>query len=228
MRKLTAFILAALLLLAPALPALAERADLTEWTDEDLLDLLDRVQREVRRRAVERRPAPAGDFLYGSNGAEVRINDYIGTEERVVIPVEIGSQAMGEGEVLVLPGALAAVGSQAFSGAGYDGVVIGSDAVFDHYAFESLNSLTFLYIREGCAPVLGRENFRSCRNLEVAVIPASVTRIAYNVFDGCSRLTIVTPAGSYAEAWAREHFFPVDTERCAEYAAEFEALYPRR
>ena len=34
-------------------------------------------------------------------------------------------------------------------------------------------------------------------------IPASVTEIAYNAFDGCEALTIQAPAGSYAEQFAK-------------------------
>ena len=37
------------------------------------------------------------------------------------------------------------------------------------------------------------------------VIPAGVTEIGSSAFDGCKKLTIHAPAGSYAEQYAREN-----------------------
>ena len=68
--------------------AFAERVDLSALSDEELYALLASAQQEVRKRAEEKLPSPSSDFIYGSNGEEVRINDYIGTDECVGIFVE--------------------------------------------------------------------------------------------------------------------------------------------
>lgn len=56
---------------------------------------------------------------------------------------------------------------------------------------------------DGCLSI-GAGAFAGCQALERIEIPASVTSIADDAFSGCNLtgLTIVTPAGSYAEAWA--------------------------
>lgn len=89
MKKTFVPILMMLLCMTVFCPAFAENADLSSYSDEDLHALLNRVQQEVRSRLAGKLPAPSSDFVYASNGKEVRINDYIGTEEHVVIPAEI-------------------------------------------------------------------------------------------------------------------------------------------
>ena len=44
------------------------------------------------------------------------------------------------------------------------------------------------------------------------VIPAGVTEIGELAFEGGSNLTLRTPAGSYAEQYAKKHNIPVVTE----------------
>ena len=47
-------------------------------------------------------------------------------------------------------------------------------------------------------------------------IPSSVTNIEDFVFTGCEKLVIYTPAGSYAERYAKEHNINfVDSENFA-------------
>lgn len=48
--------------------------------------------------------------------------------------------------------------------------------------------------------------FNKCTNLESVGIPKSVTEIDEYAFWGCDALAqIITPAGSYAEQWAKEN-----------------------
>lgn len=54
--------------------------------------------------------------------------------------------------------------------------------------------------------------FSCCFALEKVTIPNSVVRIALNAFQGCSKITIYTPAGSYAEAFAKENGISCITE----------------
>ncbi len=258
-------ILTTLLVLARRSSAvcLADGADLSGYTDAELYELLEDVTRELKNRARALIHSPASDFVYASNGSEVRINDYIGTDANVVIPDEIDGvpvtriyefafhgktlyslsmpesiSEVGRGAffyaltnvdadtALVLPKAVAKIGTQAFSGSGYGGVVISSDAYIDVQAFQGMNNLAFLYIREGASPQFENAAFVSCGSLETAVIPASVVKIHSGTFQGCKKLTVVTPEGSPAHKWATENFFPVDTEHYEEYAALYEALYP--
>ena len=69
--------------------------------------------------------------------------------------------------------------------------------------------------------------FSDSSKLKIAIIPASVTQLPSDAFNGCNRLTIVIPSGSAAEAWAVKNFFPVDTENYDSYVKEYEALYPQ-
>lgn len=50
--------------------------------------------------------------------------------------------------------------------------------------------------------------FANCGELEKIWIPAAVTEIGEDAFEGCEKLTIFAPAGSYAEEYARENGIP--------------------
>lgn len=54
--------------------------------------------------------------------------------------------------------------------------------------------------------------FSCCFALEKVTIPNSVVRIALDAFHGCSKITIYTPAGSYAEDFAKENGIPFVAE----------------
>ena len=51
--------------------------------------------------------------------------------------------------------------------------------------------------------------FYNCVNLRKIIIPESVKEIERTSFVGCMNLTVYTPAGSYAERYARENNIPV-------------------
>lgn len=53
---------------------------------------------------------------------------------------------------------------------------------------------------------IGGFAFNGCDSLEIITIPASVKTISVDyAFGGCSKLTIQTPSGTYAEQYAKEH-----------------------
>lgn len=129
-------------------------------------------------------------------------------------------------EVLNLPASLEYMGQIAFHGASYQGVVINSSVKDGGENVFSNSKLTFVYIREGAAPELGYWAFSRLSSLQIAIIPASVVSIGDKAFCDCPNLKIITPAGSAAEAFAREHFIPVETDTYELYAAQYDALYP--
>jgi len=64
--------------------------DYSTYTTEELLMILADVREEIDYRMnAERTYSPTEDFLYASNGTEVRINAYVGQGGDVVIPDEI-------------------------------------------------------------------------------------------------------------------------------------------
>lgn len=83
---------------------------------------------------------------------------------------------------LVLPLALTEIGEEAFAGANMQAVEIA----------------------HGCAKI-GARAFANCRDLAWIRIPASVTDIAENAFEGCGDAAIIAPENSAAQAYAFEH-----------------------
>ena len=83
----------------------------------------------------------------------------------------------------------------------------------DNYAFSNCDSLTTVTFQEGATSIsfsFDDDTFSFCHLLKNISIPASVTRIASGVFYGIP-VTIHTPAGSYAEKYARRNRIPVIT-----------------
>lgn len=73
--------------------------------------------------------------------------------------------------------------------------------------FENCKSLKEITIPDGVK--VYHNAFDGCPNLEKAYIPADVTLLEC-AFENCPRLTIVTPAGSPAEQYAKENGIPVE------------------
>ncbi len=125
--------------------------------------------------------------------------------------------------VIVLPSTLISMGGWTFIGCdNLRGVVIQSDLNLGQFDFSS-DSLEFVYIREGAAVSIARDDIFD-HNLRVIVIPASVTNIVPGVFEYCNHLTVVTPAGSYAEQYCRDNWIVCNTKDYDQYVAEYEAL----
>lgn len=77
-------------------------------------------------------------------------------------------------------------------------------------AFENAHELRSVTLPEGLITV-GWFSFGGCISLEKAIIPATVTNIRYGAFQNCpASLVIVTPLGSYADAWARSYGIGVE------------------
>ena len=75
-----------------------------------------------------------------------------------------------------------------------DTVSIGEEAFANTAAQE-------IEVASGCETISARA-FANCGELRRIIIPASVTAIADDAFDGCPHITILGEAGSAAEAWA--------------------------
>jgi len=259
MKTIVKLILSILLLCL--MPMIAFGEDYSAYTDEELLAISAAVNGELQSRIeMNAVPSPVEDFIYASNGKEVRINAYTGSSIHLVIPDEIGGvpvtrlyeksirqqniqsvqfpahlKEIGKAAlslnyqltgVLNIPASVETIGAEAFTGAKYTGVVVNSSFVVNGYNPFYLQEAEFLYIREGCSPILGAAAFSNCSKMKIAIIPESVTKLDAKSFTGCNFLTIVTPEGSAAYDFAMENFFPVDTENYALYAAQYAALYP--
>lgn len=76
-------------------------------------------------------------------------------------------------------------------------VLLPSDLVhIGNNAFEGIGAV-IIEIQNGCESI-GAEAFLNCKNLERLYIPASVTDISFDAFDGCDKVTICAPEGSKA------------------------------
>lgn len=104
------------------------------------------------------------------------------------------------------------IGEQAFFGCTnlrsveIEGALVGIGGM----AFAGCISLQTIVFPEGLEQI-GRGAFSGCYNLKSVTIPDSVREIGDNAFFGCDDLVIRTPAGSYAEQWAKENGVPVET-----------------
>lgn len=74
--------------------------------------------------------------------------------------------------------------------------------IIEAEAFMGINS-TYVEINSGCTRIENRA-FADCPNLVSVIIPGMNTEIEGNPFEGCGSLVIVTPAGSAADAFARD------------------------
>lgn len=162
----------------------------------------------------------------------IGINAFSGCTDLQTVTLPEGLQTMGYGAfssaydltgVIVLPSTLTSLDGSTFNSCDkLLGVVIQSDLCLGEiWEFES-KSLEFIYIREGAA-VSVTSKYPFHENLRVIVIPASVTNIAAGAFESCNHLTVVTPAGSYAEQYCRDNWIVCNTQDYDKYVAEYEA-----
>ena len=71
-------------------------------------------------------------------------------------------------------------------------------------AFEGHTTLVALVIPEGVTEI-DWFAFYDCTSLFDITVPSTVTSIGHAVFDGCERVTITCPSGSYAESYAKSY-----------------------
>lgn len=128
-------------------------------------------------------------------------------------------------QVIVMPRTLKIIDYYAFWYSGVTGLVLQSDCVLKSQVFAYGGNLKHCYIREGSAVELGWRAFED-QPLETIVIPADVTKIDPNAFEGCNFVTVYCPAGSYAEQFCLENFIVCDTANYEAMVAYYEALYP--
>ena len=121
-----------------------------------------------------------GDWKYTSDGTNVTITGYTGTNTDIIIPDVISNKTV------------VAIGGEAFYYSGITSVVfppsittIGYDAF--HYCFSLTNA---------CLPInivhIGYFAFASCFSLKSVYIPASLTDLGSEVFGFCTGLTDIT------------------------------------
>ncbi|NLV59445.1 MAG: leucine-rich repeat domain-containing protein [Clostridiales bacterium] len=108
-----------------------------------------------------------------------------------------------------LPSGVEEIGYDAFSGctALEAAVLPSSVARIDYRAFSRCTLLQKIELPFGVEEI-GNDAFSGCTALEAVVLPASVMTFGDHIFAGCETLTLIVPAGSAAEQYAKENKLP--------------------
>ena len=105
---------------------------------------------------------------------------YLGIED-ILPPQPTPTPVMPEPQfVMTLPVSLQTIGEESFAGSGVQAFMVGSQ----------------------CMTIESRA-FADCQNLVLITLPASVSFIADDAFEGCGGFVLAAPAGSYAIAYAQ-------------------------
>ena len=153
-------------------------------------------------------PAPAESFKWSVLGdGTVRIDEYEGDDEKVVIPSQIDGKSVtvigdnsfqfSEITSITIPDSVTAIGACAFASCPLltsinlpDSVTeIGEMAFLDCTSLISINIPDSVTLISGCA-------FAGCTSLTLINIPESVTKICDSAFTNCTSLTSITVSGS--------------------------------
>ncbi len=90
-----------------------------------------------------------------------------------------------------------------------EGFQLGSNITeIQEEAFAGCTALTATTMRKRVKKI-GSKAFWNCSSLRSVKIPPNVSEIAEDAFEGCTRAVFYCEAGSYAEAYAKKHGFPV-------------------
>lgn len=110
---------------------------------------------------------------------------------------------------VTLPEELKAIGEGVFEGceALGDITIPSGVARVGYRAFAGCTSLKNVELLSGVKKI-NDEAFSGCTALETAVLPASVMTFGDHIFAGCETLTLIVPAGSAAEQYAKENKLP--------------------
>lgn len=154
-------------------------------------------------------------YITETSEGNIQINGYDGASKVVVIPTTIGGKPVVE------------LGDSALANSKVEAVVIpGSVKRIGEYAFQNCMNLRYVKMHEGLISI-GCAAFFGCTSLEKAdipegvecfedylfvgtpalkqiSIPASVTEMPGGMSVQCPDMVVVTPAGSVAEAVAKE------------------------
>ena len=105
---------------------------------------------------------------------------------------------------VVIPESVTYIGKGAFTGCGFSDITVPKSVTNFAGAFQYSSNLKNVIISDGVTQI-GEYAFLWCENFESIYIPASVTYIAENAFQSTQNFIIKTPAGSYAEEFAKNH-----------------------
>lgn len=101
--------------------------DYSACSYKELCGMMEAIQTELKKRTVEIPASPSDDFVYASNGTQITIRGYRGTDTEIVIPDEIegvpvtkiASSAFEDNRSIVsvrIPDSVREIGFSAFSG----------------------------------------------------------------------------------------------------------------
>lgn len=264
MKRILIIACAAIIALQFSFPVAAESLNLETMGFEELLELRQQIDMMLIQYTadIDISDSTYNGLAYVSNGSEIQINSYTGTDSTLIIPdningtpvTRIGGRAFDEGGknirsliipegikhigdnafygldiegVLVLPSSLEYIGDKAFYSGAYSGIVVQGTPVIKFQALEQAGrkNIKFVYFREGCSPKFyDYAHFSYLESLEIIILPASISELPDEFIRDCPNVTIVCPADSYAESYAREHWIACNTVDYNEYVAEYEAL----
>ncbi len=114
--------------------------------------------------------------------------------------------------VLYLPSSLERIGGYAFQSTNIAGIIIRSDCTLMVNAFANNKSLEFIFVEDGCSPILKEAVFGYNERLQTAIFPSSISDIAEKNFKKCDSVVFYAPADSYAERYAKTNDLKVETD----------------
>ncbi len=160
-------------------------------------------------------PTTDASEVYGISGGV--INEYTGSESKLVIPSKIGSSSVtaigtsafeGNSDIksVSIPSGVTKIGQMAFADCtGISSVSLPSTLTsIGIGAFCGCTSLSSVSIPSGVTSI-GDDAFADCSSLSSVTIPSGVTSIGENAFGGCGNITIKCSEGSAAHDYAVEN-----------------------
>ena len=156
----------------------------------------------------------------------IRITDYLGNDDIVVIPEEIEGQPVVEvagytfandSQVrgVVLPNTVIEISELFINNSKVEMVIAEGLQKIGYAAFHNCGALREVILGDN-VKYIGISAFAVCSNLERLSIPVTVTNMTKNeqhsAFLGCSKLTIYGEKGSYIESVANEQGIPFVAE----------------
>ena len=209
MRRITALMLAVVVMAALSLTALAENTVVT--TDEWVYESADGSGYQVNACYLEDADIALPAQYDGSPVVAVGAHAFMGSDTlrafTASAPLQsIGDYAFTDAAALTsvtLPATLTELGEGAFSGAeSLSEVNLGDTALTAVKAYTFMDTaLTAVTLPDSCASI-GEGAFMNCSSLTEISIPVTVTEIGADAFKGCEGLKILAPTGSAAAKYA--------------------------